>query len=94
MSAQYRCNDRLSLNLRWWYEGSAYADAGMKKKVAAWHRTDIGMTYRPKWHGDDGMELDVQIYNLWNKSYWIAGGYNTVQLAGPRTAVVSLSYKW
>lgn len=94
MSAQYRCNDRLSLNLRWWYEGSAYADAGMKKKVVAWHRTDIGMTYRPNWHGDDGMELDVQIYNLWNKSYWIAGGHNTVQLAGPRTAVVSLSYKW
>lgn len=84
----------LSLNTRLTYNGSAYYNSANTVKVPQWIRWDLGAKYEFTGWGHP-MIIRADVYNVMNKSYWIALQDNNGLFTGKgRTGVISLETKF
>ncbi len=84
----------LSLNTRLTYNGSAYYNSANNVKVPQWIRWDLGAKYEFTGWGHP-MIIRADVYNVMNKSYWIALQDNNGLFTGKgRTGVISLETKF
>jgi len=84
----------LSINARFLYTGSQYANSANSLFVPSWRRLDLGVNYLFNF-AQKPINFNVRIDNITNKNYWESvGGYATagyLVLGAPRTFSFTVS---
>ncbi|GAB2196680.1 TonB-dependent receptor [Sessilibacter sp. MAH4] len=95
INLEHALNNQLSIDGRFVYTSSQYADAANTLEVDGWNRLDLGTRYQTNILGKN-TQFSLRIENVFNEDYWASvGGFpgaNYLVLGNPRTVLLSASF--
>lgn len=92
LTAEYNADPNWTVFGRFLYNSSAYLTSANTAKVPSWYRFDLGVQYEKPLANGNAMRVGLNVYNVFDRKYWVARGNDTVALDGPRSIVLTLGY--
>lgn len=92
LMAEYKPDSNWTAYGRLTYTGSAYLTPANQAKVPEWYRMDVGVQYEKPLADGKAMRVGLNVFNVMDRRYWCARGYDVVALEGPRSIVLTFGY--
>lgn len=92
LMAEYKPDSNWTAFGRLTYTGSAYLTPANRAKVPEWYRVDVGVQYEKPLADGKAMRVGLNVFNVMDRRYWCARGYDVVALEGPRSIVLTFGY--
>ena len=92
LMAEYKPDSNWTAYGRLTYTGSAYLTPANQAKVPEWYRMDVGVQYEKPLADGKAMRVGLNVFNVMDRCYWCARGYDVVALEGPRSIVLTFGY--